>query len=65
MYEWYQTAVYVLHEAVCRHKFSKSTNVHSCKVCGCVVLITGKVLLYFTLIGKLDLYMYHSVVYNL
>lgn len=62
MYDWYQTAVYVLHEAICRHTFSKCTNVHLCKICDCVVL-TGKMLFQFALIEKLNLYMYHNVVY--
>ena len=57
--------LFVLHEAVCRHTFSKCTSVHLCKVCGCVVLNTGKMLFQFALIGKLNCYMYHNVVYNL
>ena len=44
------------HEAICRHTFSKGTNVHLCKVCDCVVFITGNMLFHFALIGKLNLY---------
>lgn len=52
------------HEAICRHTFSKGTSVHLCKVCDRVLLITGNMLFHFSLIGKLNLYMY-SVGYYL
>lgn len=55
MYEWYKTALYVPHEAVCKHA-CKFLSAHTSKVCCYFVLIN-----YFALIGKLNLYF--NVVY--
>lgn len=54
MYEWYKTALCVLLEAVCKHA-CKFLSAHTTKVCCYFVLI--KMLFYFALIGKLNLYL--------